>query len=671
MQLIQTNNLKALTSLALMETQLLSRDYLSTFLPFIATLALKKNYVTIDIGVVVKEFKDEYGISIPRAPMQSILSKTVSSGLISCSQDGRYLPVIPEMQKLSFLCKQGESNSKIEIILNCFIEFVAQKHNVIIDLSEAVDIFVSFLDEYSPRTISGEYNNAEKEQVASNKNLYLMGEFIQSTVKTNFSLFETIRKLSMAYLITTALTYDEPVESRTKELSELTIYLDTPIILRLLGLQTEELELAYKEMFQNFKTTINPTFMIFQHTFDEISGIIADCSNWIDNAAYNPIYANPALLNFIKRQFSKTQVELYRATLENRLKDMNIEIDNKEYYHLVHKSAQIDVSVLKEKLIEAYTKNNPNYDISRNNNSIDYDIRSIENVVKLWGTRSSSSYNRLGYLFITTNSTLAYVSRKFTSEYWWDSKNHKTPCITDYYLGTMVWLSTSADKIENVSKLKLLADCSAATTLSREVMEKFSHELEKLQHTKGIKNSDFLLLRKFAYEKNYLQNLTLNEEIAFKDDILDQLLEDIKADIQKPLIETIREKESQIDGLKSERGEQYKLIHAFEQERERKQLQQATETAELENRTKETAKRIINTYAPIAFAIFAFITVVLQLMPIFSNLSTSIKMVSAIVALGAAVFFGIMKSNLFGAYSKLTAQIRKYYQVKRYKEKLQ
>lgn len=195
---------------------------------------------------------------------------------------------------------------------------------------------------------------------------------------------------------------------------------------------------------------------------------------------------------------------MYRTTLEGRLQEINIEIDTNEYYNLVHRSAQIDYTEFKKRLIESYTKHNPKYDASRNNDSIDYDIRSIENIVKLWGTKSSNSYSRLGYLFITTNSTLAYVTRKFSSEYWWDSKNHKAPCITDYYLGTMVWLSTPADKIESVSKLKLLADCSAATTLSREVMEKFLFELDKLQHTKGIKNSDYLLLRKFAYEKNYI-----------------------------------------------------------------------------------------------------------------------------------------------------------------------
>ncbi|WP_099468016.1 hypothetical protein [Konateibacter massiliensis] len=623
-----SNNLKTLTSLALIETQLLSQDYLSTFLPFIATLVIKKEYEFIDLGIIVQDFKEEYGISVPRAPMQSILSKAVSTGLIIHSQDGRFLPVVSEMQKISFLSGQSESNNQIQIILSGFIEFVLNKHNITIDQSEAVDIFINFLDEYSPQAVSSrEYDSANNEKFLSNKNLYLMGEFIQSTISTNFLLFETIRKLSMSYLITTALTFDEPVETRTKELSGLTIYLDTPIVLRLLGLQTEELQLAYKEMFDNFKLTINPTLMIFQHTLDEISGIISDCANWIDNAAYNPIYANPALLNFVKKKFSKTQVELYKSTLEGKLLDIGIEIDNNEYYQILNKSSQIDIIKLEKKLVDAYTQNNPQYDVIRNKNSIDYDIRSVENIIKLWGTKSSKSYSRLGYLFITNNSTLAYVSRKFTSEYWWDGKNHKAPCITDYYLGTMVWLSTPANKIESVSKLKLIADCSVATTLSREVMEKFSNELKKLQNEKGIENGDYLLIRKYAYEKNYLQNLTLNEEMAFKDDILEQLLEDIKADIQKPFVETIKEKELQINSLVNEKDEQYKIIKSLEHEKEKELVTQNAVQKEIEELADKATKRMINTFAPISFAIFAFITVILQVTPTFSNLTSFIKVI--------------------------------------------
>jgi|GEM_PF-1694861 len=672
MQPKQTGNLKALSSLALMEAQVLSRDYLSTFLPFVATLVLKKKYDSIDIGIFVDEFREEYGISIPRAPMQSILSKAIAAGLIIAAQDGRYLPVISEMQKISFLNSQYESKIKIEAVLNRFIDFAKEKHNVHILFARAVDIFISFMDEYSPRTITGEgeYDRDDGELTRSNQNLYLMGDFIQSIVEQDVSLFDTVRELALSYLITTALTYDVPVERRTKDLSDITIYLDTPIILRLLGLHTEELERAYSEMFATFRTTINPTFMIFQHTKDEVAGIIVDCVKWIENPDYNPAYANPALLNFVKRRFNKTQVALYHLELETKLNEIGVAIDYQEHYNIVHRSAQIDIAALKQKLVEAYIEKNPSYDVAKNSNSIDYDVRSIENIVRLWGTKASDSYSQLGYLFMTNNATLAYVSRKFASDYWWDSKNHKTPCVTDYYLGTMVWLSTPAGKIENVSKLKLLADCSAATTLSRTIMEKFSYELEKLKSTKGIKDGDFLILRKFAYEKNYLQTLTLNDENLFKDDILEQLLEDIKADIQKPIIEKMREKDEQLNVLEQERVDQSKRIEDLVREKEGLQQEQMHNQKEVDAYTDKVVSRFINTYLPIGFAAFSFIAVVTQLM--FGNLLAAliVKIVAACISFSGAAFFALTKSNFFGVHDRITAIVKKHYQVQRYKRTL-
>ncbi len=667
---IKGNNSKTLASLALMESNLLSQDYISSFLPFVATLVLKKNYEAIDIGTVVKDFKDEFGINITRAPMQSILSKAVAHGLIKASQDGRFLPIISEMQKLSFLSEQSENQFKIDAFLTRFVNFVKQEYSIILSKDEAIDIFISFLDEYSPRTVSGDYSNSENEKVSSNRNLYLMGNFIQTIASTDLQLFDIVRRLAMSYLIVSALTFDEPTETRAQEFSDIVLYLDTPIILRLLGLQTTELREAYVEMFSNFTSTLNPTYMIFQHTFDEISGIIADCVKWIENSAYNPIYANPALLSFVKRKFSKTQVELFRSTLEGKLAEMGISVDNKEYYHLVHRTAQIDVIKLKAKLIEAYKYNNPQYNADKNQTTIDYDIRSIENIVKLWGTKSARSYSSLGYMFITSNSTLAYVSRRFTSEYWWDSKNHKSPCVTDYYLGTMVWLSTPSDKMEGISKLKLLADCSAATTLSREVMEKFLYELKRLQDEKGIKNSDYLLLRQYAYENNYIQKATLNEEAAFKDDTLDQILEDIKADIQKPLVNTLREKEELIGSLKTSQYEQRIQIEKLEQEIKEGEQSQISEITKAKQIAEETAKKVVNTYAPIAIAFFAFIAVLLQFIPALSNWFGAIKIMSATISFVTAIFLGVMKSNLCGAYSGFVLRVSRQYQVKQFKNKL-
>jgi len=659
---------KALTSLALMETSLLSRDYLSSFIPFIATMSLKKDYSNIEIRTIVQDFKDEFGIYIPIAPMQSILSRCVTGGIIKQSQNGQYIPIRSEIQKQSFLNKQPESVSNINMVLNGFIAFAIKIHQISLTREEAIDILLGFLDEYSATTIVGNSEDIVDSEIHQKRNLFLMGKYIQMVYDHETPLFEVIRKLAMSYLVASALTFDVSTEARVDGFSDLTIYLDTPIVLRLLGLQSDELELSNKELIDSFNETIKPNYYIFQHTFDEISNILSDCANWIDNPGYDPLYANAALLRFIEKNFNRTKIELYISQLTQKLSEIGITIDNHEYYHLVHKTAQIDTIKLKDKLVEAYKRRNPKFEQHKNASSLDYDIRSIENIVKLWGTKSAKDYSSLKYVFLTNNSTLAYVSRKFTADYWWDGKNHKSPCITDYYLGTMVWLSTSSNKLESYSKLKLLADCSAATTLSREVMEKFLDELKQLQQTKGIKDSDYLLLRRYAFEKNYLQNITLNEEEAFKNDTIEQLLEDIKSDIQKPLVQEIESKDKIIGNLQDDNEQKNIRIAEFENEKSISLKEKQHNEGEINNLSEKSMNLLINRFAPIIFSLFGLFTVILQVLPAMSDYVDLYKLITASISLLSALFIAAMKTNWLSLNDILMGRINNYHRVRIFKE---
>ncbi|MBM4351742.1 MAG: hypothetical protein FJ106_17845 [Deltaproteobacteria bacterium] len=53
----------------------LKKDYLENFLPFIATLCMKKGYAEIDIHRVCSDFKTEYGLIIHYHPMISVLDR--------------------------------------------------------------------------------------------------------------------------------------------------------------------------------------------------------------------------------------------------------------------------------------------------------------------------------------------------------------------------------------------------------------------------------------------------------------------------------------------------------------------------------------------------------------------------------------------------------------------
>ena len=177
-------------------------------------------------------------------------------------------------------------------------------------------------------------------------------------------------------------------------------------------------------------------------------------------------------------------------------------------------------------------------------------------------------------------------------------------------------------------------------------------------------------MRKSVYEKNYLQNITLNEETAFKDDTIDQLLEDIKADIQKPLVETIQAKDSIITELQDQSKKQISEIASLKEKEEQKALEQKRIETELDQQTNQSISRLVNVYLPTLFSVFLFIFALLKVSPPFSKWNLLIEVFTAFVSLCSAIFFGMMKLNTFNLYNKLRNKIRKYYQIEMFKKTL-
>jgi len=101
---------KALKSLALVKIQW-DRDrgvYLDNFLPFLATLFVRKKYNSIEenettIKKLTLDFRDEFGLNIPHFPMISIINRAQKKGLIK-KEEHIFLPT-GEIYKQDFTSK--------------------------------------------------------------------------------------------------------------------------------------------------------------------------------------------------------------------------------------------------------------------------------------------------------------------------------------------------------------------------------------------------------------------------------------------------------------------------------------------------------------------------------------------------------------------------------------
>jgi len=324
---------KLIGSLALLRSSYLPDDFISTYVPFVATLLVEKQYDSINVNKIIEDFKDCYGFIIPRAPMITILKKCAIKDIIFRCNDGTFNVNKEAANKFCFTEQAKSETSKYNYILEQFVDFVRTNHSRQINVTDAENIFLAFLEDNSAKTITLDFGEFDSSAQSNKQNFFIISNFITFISKNNYNLFQLVKDIAVAHLIASAITFDQIQGDITKKVfQDLTIYLDTPFVLRVLGLNTDEMKTSYIELMNELITSCNCEFKIFGHTYDEIYYILQDCENWIENPNYNAKYASLALRNFLKKKYKKNDIRLYISNLPDKLHNLQINIDDEDYY---------------------------------------------------------------------------------------------------------------------------------------------------------------------------------------------------------------------------------------------------------------------------------------------------------------------------------------------------
>jgi hypothetical protein len=83
-----------------------------------------------------------------------------------------------------------------------------------------------------------------------------------------------------------------------------------------------------------------------------------------------------------------------------------------------------------------------NFNEIEKHDSIEKDIKSISSIIKLRRNNKPKKINEAGHIFITPNSTLAYICREYSLIE--NKGSFVIPSATsDVFLGTLIWLQSN------------------------------------------------------------------------------------------------------------------------------------------------------------------------------------------------------------------------------------
>ena len=543
------------------------KDYIDQFIPFLVTLARRRNYHTVDVETICKDFRDEFGLKIPYHPMVSLLNRAKKRGYIKKDQRHTYHFISEKVARDDFSDVAAELQRKYNYVIQSFISHCQAHYQIEFSEDKAEEIFIAFLKKHDLDILfaSDVGESVLPDAHASVSESYLIQDFIKTAYEKFPDVFSFIVNISMGHIISNALLY-QGIERFKGKFKGLQIYLDSGFLFRLLGINGDEKAEAYKDFVQILHQH-KVSLFVFRHTYDEFRGILENCLYWMERGGIDISKASRALLYFLDNGFKVTDVEQYINSIDDKLAAFNIEVVNKPDV-LRDQYFQIDESKLTDIIIELYKTKVPNFDEIEKEFTIYQDVQSISAIYKLRAGRAPSSLRKARYIFMTTNASLAHASALYEREFLHPDFFTIPAALTDVFVGTLIWIY-SPTAIEKVNQKKIISDCYAAMQPSRHLRKVFINTVERLLTRGDVSEEEAILLKESRSARNLLQEKTLGDPDLFTDKTPLEILEDIRNQIR---MEERKKTEQYKSLLESEKSKREMLERALADEQRKRDI---------------------------------------------------------------------------------------------------
>ena len=508
-------------------------DYIDCFLPLLISTIISSKTKTIDINDVTKfrgEILKEYGLDIPSSALITILNRAKKRGYFKT--DNGIFHIVEDKINLDDNTKvRAEINRAYNYVIKSMQEFI--KKNAPTDISfndeEISDGLLAFLKKHDADISFGAENLSILPKVKAPEKLkYLICWFVVDNWETNPILVNYLKDISIGHALSSLILYNEFNPFKGK-LENLDIYLDTPFILSLLGINGEQRTQLSEEILSQLKNE-KANIFILQTTRKEVLGNLDNCKNTLKKG--NGVSQSRSVRMCVENNIKAEDIEQIIADFSFKLEKYGIaenQVPDYEDYELV-----INENELFDTIIESYEKVNRGEKKTRNLETIkkslpDYieqtiqrDVKVLSGIYRFRKGKIPVSIKEAEAIFVTTSSALAFASRVYENKL--NKRINTIPtCFTDIFLSTLIWVQNPilADKI---NEKRILSDCYAGMSPSEELVKQYENELKKLKEKGRINDTTYLGLRTHHVALKMLSTKTLGDPELFTGESTAQLV---------------------------------------------------------------------------------------------------------------------------------------------------
>ena len=445
-------NQKEIVALAILKTNYdEGKDYIDSFVPMIGDCIRELNKTAVTISEIQSKVDETFKLYIPQGAIKTILNRLKKKGYITRKESSQYMIDLKKVRINFNIYSKRENNEREFNNLLQNLKGFSDKHEIFKKQN--------FSKEELKNTLLGYFNYQHYGNIDNNLPSMVIGQFITHITSSEPEIFKYFEKIYLGHAIANALYYYQDTNKINEKLSRLTIYLDTPILLRALGYSSEQNCTPILELIKILRKN-NIRLRYFTHTLYEAQDLITAASHV---KLENKIVSERAdIIKWLVENESSSDIFIKNEELENDLKKNGIIKKN---------TPTSDSNFLSEIDITKDLKETFPYmtDIA-----ISKDIDSITSIYNLRNAQECDNLPDCSYIFLISNSKLFSIFKKLS---------RKTPlCILVSDLASFLWFSGYSSKTSTLSKEIIYADAYTLMQPSEKKKKKYKSALEKIQN---------------------------------------------------------------------------------------------------------------------------------------------------------------------------------------------
>jgi len=506
-------NPKLLVSLAILQTDLRQqrKDPLDYFVPFVKESLKLLDRDEVSLPQVKQQLLSEFGLDIPSPVIRTILNKLRRSGFLKPDQG------IFKVNREKFQ-KSGKKFRKLRIdfereyrsLVTKFAEYVKTRHKDFEFTEEMADrLLFQYIETKGARILKAifEEKDFDLEAVAPlrGKYAYYLATFIKELLENDPNGVSYLEKIIKGNMLYSALFSGEFANISSPRFSNLTIYLDTPVVLKILGYKGHVSE-EYGNQLLHLLRQEKARLKIFTYTLREIERILVAAEYVLSGGEDVHLYGD-VVRTLIEKGYTPEMVRRDLDMLENRIEKKGIEIVSSPPF-------QEDL-VIDERRLSKILQREVGY---RHDEALQHDIDCLSAIYRLRKGEITYSIERSEAIFLTDNNRLVAGSKKFFR------KSGIPLCILDHVMATLAWIKQPL-KAPDLPKIQVMADCYIALNPTDELWLMYLSKLEELKKEEKISEEEYYILKYSAQAKSALMEVTKGETSAFVEGTIQQVLQ--------------------------------------------------------------------------------------------------------------------------------------------------